>query len=195
MYYFHRKNSLMRKFARSILDIFVDFYMRIILVIVRSMPGRPGNILIDPVRCFFLRFINIVIGRDSQISPGFFVFRIGNFRAGSNCRFGYDFKVWNFNSVGIGNDLLASHGIKLICGNHRVSNKYESITGPVSIGNNVWLGADVTIVGPCNIGDDVIIGANSFVTGNLMPGWVYAGIPAKPIRMIPQVTKEFNDFN
>ena len=171
-------------FCKSIADIVSFTYLQLVLYLCNLLPGRPGNIIIEPVRIFFLKLISIKIGKKSQVSKGFFVFRAGNFEAGIGCRFGHEFRVWNFHKITIENNLLASHGIKIICGNHKITQNRENIPGPVYIGENVWLGVNVTIVGPCNIGRNVIIGANSYVTGELMPDYIYAGNPAKPIRKI-----------
>lgn len=178
---------------RSFIDIFDEFFIRIIMRMVSLLPGRPGNSIIAPLRICLLRILGLKITSDSQISPGFNIYKRGNFKAGNKCRFGYDFKVWNFESLIIGERLLASHGIKIICANHLLTKDREDLPGPVSVGDDVWIGANVTIVGPCNIGDGVIIGANSFVTGNLKAGWIYAGSPAKPIRLVQQEGSEFEE--
>ena len=50
------------------------------------------------------------------------------------------------------------------------------------IGDDVWLGAKVTVVAWVTIGDGCIVGAGSVVTRSLPPGTIAAGAPAKPIR-------------
>lgn len=59
--------------------------------------------------------------------------------------------------------------------------------GPVVIGDNVWIGDNVTIVGPVRIGDGAVVGANSVVTRDVPDNMIVAGIPAK-------IIKQFN-FN
>ncbi|MDR2886855.1 MAG: acyltransferase [Bacteroidales bacterium] len=56
--------------------------------------------------------------------------------------------------------------------------------GPVSIGDNVWLGDKVTVLAGVTIGKNSIIGANSVVTKSIPANCVAAGIPAKVIRTI-----------
>ena len=53
----------------------------------------------------------------------------------------------------------------------------------VTIGNDVWIGANVTIVNGVTIGDGAVIGANSIVTKDIPPYSIYGGVPAKCIRM------------
>jgi len=52
---------------------------------------------------------------------------------------------------------------------------------PVAIGNDVWIGINVTIMGGVKIGDGSIIGAGAVVTGNVDPYAIVAGCPARVI--------------
>ena len=54
----------------------------------------------------------------------------------------------------------------------------------VHIQRGVWICSNATIVGPCTIGEHAVIGAGSVVTGDVRPGWFYAGVPARPIRPV-----------
>ena len=55
---------------------------------------------------------------------------------------------------------------------------------PITIGNNVWLGAGA-VVGPgVRIGEDTVVGAGAVVSSNLPSGVVAAGVPARVIREI-----------
>lgn len=134
------------------------------------------------------------IGRNCIISPDFFVFNGENFSSGPHCSFGYSFKVFDFSSVVIGGDLLASHNVTIIAGTHKINKKRDYLSAPVRIGVNVWIGANVVIVGPCVIGDNCIIGANSFVTGDVSANCIYAGSPAKFIRKVDYAVNNNGDF-
>lgn len=57
---------------------------------------------------------------------------------------------------------------------------------PIEIGNNVWIGAKVTVMKGCKIGDNVIIGANSVVTRDIPPNSIAVGSPARVIRELHQ---------
>ena len=52
------------------------------------------------------------------------------------------------------------------------------------IGNNVTLGASVTIIGPVHIGNNVLVGAGSVVVKDVPDNCVVAGNPASIIRCI-----------
>lgn len=53
----------------------------------------------------------------------------------------------------------------------------------VSIGHDVWIGQGVLIKQGVNIGNGAVIGAASLVLNDIEPFSIYAGVPAKLIRM------------
>jgi lipopolysaccharide O-acetyltransferase len=54
--------------------------------------------------------------------------------------------------------------------------------GPVSIGNNVWIGDNSVVLGPATIGSGAIVGANSLVRGVVPCNTIVAGSPAIVIK-------------
>ena len=57
---------------------------------------------------------------------------------------------------------------------------------PVTIGNGVWVAANVTICGGVNIGDGAVIAAGSVVTRDIPPNCIAAGAPCKVVRFIDE---------
>ena len=53
----------------------------------------------------------------------------------------------------------------------------------IIIGNDVWIGANVSIMDGVKIGDGVIIAANALVIKDVPPYTIIGGIPAKKIKM------------
>lgn len=56
--------------------------------------------------------------------------------------------------------------------------EFENIT----IGNDVWLGANVIVIDGVNISDGVIVAASSVVTKDIPPYAIVGGVPAKIIK-------------
>jgi maltose O-acetyltransferase len=56
---------------------------------------------------------------------------------------------------------------------------------PVTIGDNVWIGGNVTILPGVNIGDNVTIGAGSVVTHDIPSNVIAVGNPCRPVKSIP----------
>lgn len=55
---------------------------------------------------------------------------------------------------------------------------------PISIGNNIWIGADVCVLPGVTIGDNCVIGAGSVVNKNIPAGSLAVGNPCRVIRKI-----------
>ena len=66
----------------------------------------------------------------------------------------------------------------------------------VIIGNDVWIGNNVTIMGGTEIGDGAIIGMNSHVFGKIPAYSIYAGNPAKLVRyrFEPEIIEDLLDL-
>lgn len=82
--------------------------------------------------------------------------------------------------IEIGNNVTMAPRVHILC--HDASTKqflgYTKI-GRVTIGDNVFIGADTVVLPGVTIGSNVIIGANSTVTHDVPDGSVVAGSPAK----------------
>jgi maltose O-acetyltransferase len=59
---------------------------------------------------------------------------------------------------------------------------WRTMTAPVAIGNDVWLGGGVTVLPGVTVGDRSTIGAGSIVTTNIPPDTLALGTPARPVR-------------
>lgn len=59
----------------------------------------------------------------------------------------------------------------------------DGATGYTTIGNDVWIGGGATIRRGVKIGDGAIIGGNAFVTRDVEPYSIVAGLPAKKVRL------------
>ncbi len=61
---------------------------------------------------------------------------------------------------------------------------------PITVGNNVWIGANVTVLPGVTIGNNTVIGAGSVVNKDIRDGVVAAGNPCKVIRQITEDDKK-----
>jgi maltose O-acetyltransferase len=55
---------------------------------------------------------------------------------------------------------------------------------PITLADNVWLGAGVIVCPGVTIGQDTVVGAGAVVTRDLPAGVVAAGVPARVLREI-----------
>lgn len=102
----------------------------------------------------------------------------GEMSIGDNCFFNNDCSINCLDKVTIGKDTIFGESIKIYDHDHLVDddyfvNKNKFITAPVSIGENCWIGSNVTILKGVHISDRVIIGANAVVHKSIMEAGIY----------------------
>jgi maltose O-acetyltransferase len=132
-----------------------------------------------------LGLLGYKIGNNAQISEELFILNCGKFEVASGAKIGTHARIYNFSPIKIGINILASHGLTIISGTHDTVT-LDDRPGPIAIGNNVWIGINVTIIGPITIGDNAVIGAGSVVLKNIPSNAIAAGVPAKIIRFKSQ---------
>ena len=60
---------------------------------------------------------------------------------------------------------------------------------PITIGDDVWIGANATICGGVKIGSGTVIGAGSVVTRNIPEGVIAVGNPCRVLRKVTEQDK------
>ncbi|CAM3144630.1 sugar O-acetyltransferase [Streptobacillus ratti] len=65
---------------------------------------------------------------------------------------------------------------------------------PITIGDNVWIGADVTILPGVTIGSNSVIGAKSIVTKDIPDSVIAIGNPCKVLRKITEQDSIVNEL-
>ena len=64
------------------------------------------------------------------------------------------------------------------------------IARPITVGNNVWFGANVAVLPGVCIGDDTVVGAGSVVSRDLPSGVIAVGSPCRVLRPITPADRE-----
>ncbi len=95
--------------------------------------------------------------------------------------------------ISIARNSMLGQQVSLIASNHLISSEkpyrdlpWDETKVGISIEENVWIGAGVTVLPGCAIGKNSVVGAGSVVTKSIPANEVWAGIPAKKIRDIIQ---------
>lgn len=90
--------------------------------------------------------------------------------------------------VDIGDDVLVGPGVRIISYRHQFAIgqtiRSQPIVGlPIRIGRDVWIGANAVVLAGVTVGDGAVIGAGAVVRGDVPPGAVVGGVPARVIKM------------
>lgn len=98
----------------------------------------------------------------------------------SGCRF------QDQGGVTIGDDSLIGHNTVLATLDHGIDPAHRSdmTPGPIVIGRNVWIGANVTILKGVSVGDHAIVAAASVVTKDVPADAIVVGSPARVVRSV-----------
>ena len=97
------------------------------------------------------------------------------------------------NRITIGDNCGIGPGVHIYAVTHPVnpmerlspdSQFWKSLTAPVTIGNNVWIGGSSVVLPGVTIGDNVTIGAGSVVTKDIPSNSLAVGNPCRVIRKL-----------
>ncbi len=114
--------------------------------------------------------------------------REGRIDIGSNCSVNDYCVIYGHGGVTIGDDVrMATHTV-VVAADHRFDDpnvpirKQEVEPKAISIGDDVWIGANACILGGVEIGKGCVIGAGSVVSESLEPMSVAVGNPARVVK-------------
>ena len=103
-----------------------------------------------------------------------------NFFANHNC------VILDGAKVRFGDNVFIAPNCSFYTAGHPISvterNKGLEYAYPITVGNNVWIGGNVTVLPGVTIGDNVVIGAGSVVTKDIPSGVMAFGNPCKVYR-------------
>lgn len=100
------------------------------------------------------------------------------------------------NLITFGDRVIVAPDTKFYCGQHALdatkrfgtradgSRYLITYTKPISVGNDVWIGGNVTVIGGVHIGNNVIVGAGAVVVKDVPDNSVVGGVPAKVIEQL-----------
>jgi acetyltransferase-like isoleucine patch superfamily enzyme len=139
--------------------------------------GSPGRFILEDHVTFFpgnylslgdWETSEVLVGHDSHFAPNCVLYGWGGLRIGPYCN-------------------IAAHVVFATVGHHEeIVDRPMALTGekagPITLEEDVWVCANVTITANTRIAKGCVIGANAVVTRDTEPMGVYAGVPARRIR-------------
>lgn len=128
------------------------------------------------------------MGQQTVIEQPFFCDYGYNIEVGANFFANFNFVVLDEAKVRIGDNVFIAPNVGIYTAGHPLDvaqrNQGLEYARPVTIGNNVWIGAGVSILPGVTIGDGVVIGAGSVVTKDIPAGMLAVGNPCRVVREI-----------
>ncbi|PRY63219.1 acetyltransferase-like isoleucine patch superfamily enzyme [Knoellia remsis] len=101
---------------------------------------------------------------------------------GDRTYLGHDVHVHSIDPVTIGSDCVLADGVFVASTDHgRGDRSATHGTGPITIGDGVFLGQRAVVLGGVTVGNGATVGAHAVVTRDVAPGEVVVGVPAKPV--------------
>ncbi|MGJ6980388.1 acyltransferase [Aestuariimicrobium soli] len=105
---------------------------------------------------------------------------------GDDTYIGHRCHLHSIDPVSIGSGCVFADNVLVTSTDHERGNRHlVRGTGPVVIGDRVFLGQNVVVLGGVTIGDGATVAANAVVTRDVAAGAVVGGIPARPIGRQP----------
>ena len=100
----------------------------------------------------------------------------------------YNCVILDTSPVHIGGGAFIAPGVCLACSGHSIDPEQRGqgvgTSAPITLEENVWIGANATVCGGVTIGTGSVIGAGSVVTHDIPAGVIAAGAPCRVIRAI-----------
>lgn len=116
-----------------------------------------------------------------------------NVSIGKNFYSNYNLTILDGARVTFGDNVFIAPNCVFSTAGHAIDSEQRNqgleIALPITVGNSVWIGANVTVLPGVTIGNDVIIGAGSVVNRDIPDGVIAVGVPCKVIRKITEDDK------
>lgn len=157
----------------SSLKFFLWHWVNIIFFVSPFCPS-------SAIRCFLLRLFGARVGKGVIISkPGVNVKFPWRLSIGNHVWIGENAWIYNLDKVVIGNNVNIAQGAMILTGNHNYkSTVFETIYGPVTIEDGVFIGAKSIVCPNVVCKTESILAAGSVATSNLDAYGIYQGNPA-----------------
>lgn len=131
-----------------------------------------------------------IFGRETKawIEPPFYFCYGRNIEIGDFCYINFNCNFVDDGKIVIGNKVMFGPGVTIATVGHPINPMYREYmyTDPVTIQDNVWIGAGSIICPGVTIGENSVIGAGSVVVQDIPANSVAVGNPCKVLRTISE---------
>ncbi|MCW8333433.1 sugar O-acetyltransferase [Vibrio paucivorans] len=118
-----------------------------------------------------------------------------NTHLGNNVYANFNLTLVDDTDIYIGDSVMIGPNVTIATAGHPIDpelrRKVAQFNIPVTIGNNVWIGANSVVLPGITIGENTVIGAGSIVTKDIPANVVAVGNPCRVLREISEHDKEY----
>lgn len=133
------------------------------------------------------------MGKDVIITPPFWCDYGYNITLGDNFYSNHNMIITDGAKVTFGDNVFIAPNCCFTTAEHAIDPEQRKagieIAKPITIGNNVWIGAGSTVLAGVTIGDNTVIGAGSVVKKSIPANVIAVGVPCKVLREITEEDK------
>lgn len=134
------------------------------------------------------------IGENITITAPFYCDYGFNIYVGDNFYTNHNVTILDGAKVTFGNNVFIAPNCVFSTAGHAIDSEQRNrgleIALPITIGDSVWIGANVSVLPGVTIGSNTIIGAGSVVNKDIPEGVIAVGNPSKVLRKITAADKE-----
>lgn len=135
-------------------------------------------------RAMLLRVFGAKLGQNCHVYPKARIWAPWNLTCGDVVAIADDAIVYNPSQVTIGSHATVSQEAYLCGATHDYQlETFPLISAPIDIGDFAWVCARATVQSAVSVGEGAVLALGSVATRNLEPWSVYAGIPARKIKV------------
>ncbi|HJF54259.1 MAG TPA: sugar O-acetyltransferase [Limosilactobacillus coleohominis] len=126
---------------------------------------------------------------DASFMPPLHVLDGSKVKIGKNTHLNYNTTLMSSDRITIEDNVKIAANCQFLANNHDLYDREKLLCAPITIKNNAWLGAGVTVLAGVTIGENSVVGAGAVVTKDVAPNTIVAGVPAKVIKEISNPEK------
>ena len=166
---------------KLLLVVSYEFILTLVFILPRYK-------IMNMLKAQFLKINGARIGKNVIFYPGVWIAPGKNLVVGDDVDFALDVIVTTSGGVEIGDRTLIGYRAQILSSNHRIPDNRSQIFNSgheykkVTIGKDVWIGANAIILPGIEVGEGAVVAAGSIVTKNVAPFTIVGGNPAQLIK-------------
>lgn len=158
--------------------------LRLAWGVVHTLLFRPSPRPAHAWRRFLLRSFGAAIGNNCHIYPGAQIWAPWNLSCGDVVAIADGAIIYNPSLITLGSHATISQEVYLCGATHDYEvPEFPLISAEISVGAFAWICARATVQPGISVGEGAVLALGSIATRNLEPWSVYAGVPARKIKI------------